>query len=660
LIARFESEGLFAEQSLRQPNFGPDANYTTILVRHDGRELKLESWHELFERDGKLAASSRGVEALNGRRVGDVLQADTTEYQRFRQVWDELRRDARSLVPAEMEPTTGLLHAENSELSWMDLTSLVEALEMIHAIGPWRIQPYLQAAVMLQGLTDQERIGMLRDWAGAHRDEQVIILCRMLFERAEGGEFRAPMLGAPSYLADTTAEDWPLEPIALVRDMPVLITPGYTLGGHAEPAGNYLDYCLELCHWSQRRFEVLDTTEIQQRLEELIAGDHWKRPLTDYEIRFLRSQAEPIPDYDTFVSLGVIDPEWAEHVTRLLDQNGIPNVVEGSVMYGVSVAPADAERALGILAADVRRNKYQATLLSLQQVREAAPPQEPVDQGAASSAAQLSAEVRQVLDGLQVGMDEADAVRHLKPVALDHGTTYFGGSGAKVLYYQLTLESQIGIRIGGSADPATFGKVVEIGRVEPKTIWRRFEGDSIVFHQWNHIVNQRVALVGRIRSADKPLRPWMLTTIDGTVYVPGGPELAGVEQNARVIVKGVLRHEPGVRAPEGVAETPQAAPLPEYFYFDDDPPPEIRAGGWTLDELRPFLIAGVQYSTLVNQVGEEDLNPGRAVLRPVYFLGGKDSGRRLYLEFDNDRLRAAQVRDAESNELIEQLRLQDE
>jgi hypothetical protein len=460
------------------------------------------------------------------------------------------------------------------------------------------------------------------------------------------------MLGAPSYLADTTAEDWPLEPIALVRDMPVLITPGYTLGGHAEPAGNYLDYCLEHCNWSRRRFDALDTTRIQQRLEELIAGDHWTRPLTDDEIRFLRSQAEPIPDYDTFVSLGVIDPEWAGRVTRLLDQNGIPNVVEGSVMYGVSVAPADAERALGILAADVQQNQYQATLLSLQQVREAAPPQKPVDQGAASSAAQLPAEVRQVLDGLHVGMDEAEAVRLLAPVALDHGTTYFGGSGAKELCFQLTQESQIGIRIGGSADAASFGKVVEIGRVEPKTIWRHVEGDSIVFHQWNHIVNQRVALAGRIRSADKPLQPWMLTTVDGTVYVPGGPELAGVEPNARVIVKGILRYEPGVRAPEGVAG------VPEHFYFENDPPLVIRVGGWTLDEIRPFLMADVRYSTLVKQVGDEDLNLGRAVLRPVYFLGGEDSGRRLFLEFDDDRLRAAQVRDAESNELIEQLRLQ--
>ncbi len=60
-------------------------------------------------------------------------------------------------------------------------------------------------------------------------------------------------------------------------------------------------------------------------------------------------------DYRSFVSVAAIDPAKAKHVTTLLDTNGVPNLVEGSVVYGVSVPPAMKEKAIALLKADSQR-----------------------------------------------------------------------------------------------------------------------------------------------------------------------------------------------------------------------------------------------------------------------------------------------------------------
>jgi hypothetical protein len=61
-----------------------------------------------------------------------------------------------------------------------------------------------------------------------------------------------------------------------------------------------------------------------------------------------------------YVGVAAIDPKWAQHVQTLLERNGIPNIVEGSVAYGVSVPPDKKERAVELLQADVARHGYWA------------------------------------------------------------------------------------------------------------------------------------------------------------------------------------------------------------------------------------------------------------------------------------------------------------
>ncbi|MCE9553245.1 MAG: hypothetical protein K8T91_07695 [Planctomycetes bacterium] len=64
------------------------------------------------------------------------------------------------------------------------------------------------------------------------------------------------------------------------------------------------------------------------------------------------------PDYASFVHVAVIDPKQAVPVQKLLESNGIPNVIEGSVAYGVSVSPKDRDRAITLLKADAAQRGY--------------------------------------------------------------------------------------------------------------------------------------------------------------------------------------------------------------------------------------------------------------------------------------------------------------
>lgn len=65
-----------------------------------------------------------------------------------------------------------------------------------------------------------------------------------------------------------------------------------------------------------------------------------------------------VVDYDKFVPIAAIDPATADHVSQFLEQNGIETIIEGSVVYGVSVAPDQESRARSLLQADSAAGKY--------------------------------------------------------------------------------------------------------------------------------------------------------------------------------------------------------------------------------------------------------------------------------------------------------------
>jgi len=78
-----------------------------------------------------------------------------------------------------------------------------------------------------------------------------------------------------------------------------------------------------------------------------------------------------------------------------------------------------------------------------------------------------------------IGMRDSKVTAIMAPVAQSVGTVFWGGSGAKRMYFQVGANRQVWFEIGGSYDRESFGRVVEIGRVEPKQRWVRHGAESI-------------------------------------------------------------------------------------------------------------------------------------------------------------------------------------
>jgi hypothetical protein len=96
---------------------------------------------------------------------------------------------------------------------------------------------------------------------------------------------------------------------------------------------------------------------------------------------------------------------------------------------------------------------------------------QPIDGSGASAG-----EAEMVVSALRAGMSEEAVRDSMKPVALDSGTVYRGGSGARRLYFALPEQRQVWVECAGDSGG---WKVVEVGRIEPRQRWVRHGGDSI-------------------------------------------------------------------------------------------------------------------------------------------------------------------------------------
>jgi hypothetical protein len=122
------------------------------------------------------------------------------------------------------------------------------------------------------------------------QDEQIIILCRMLFTKRADSEFRRPMIGGAFFFGATDYSDWSLEPIEVVDGVPFKIVRGYVLGGFPEPASSYLNYCMTACDWNRTAFREATAKELQAALDKLLSSPKWKQPLDEYDRAFLSDQ----------------------------------------------------------------------------------------------------------------------------------------------------------------------------------------------------------------------------------------------------------------------------------------------------------------------------------------------------------------------------------
>ena len=157
----------------------------------------------------------------------------------------------------------------------------------------YKADPYLGAARSLQTAGKEKARTLLLELAG--RDgwphTRTVTLCRMLFKAKRGSIFEPPAIGGVWFCpGGTTAEDWPLQPIAIVDGVPFRIAGAYVLGGHPEDPADYVAYCVKECDWNDFKYEPKSMEQKKKALEDLYKLPKLKGKLTDDDKEFLEAQ----------------------------------------------------------------------------------------------------------------------------------------------------------------------------------------------------------------------------------------------------------------------------------------------------------------------------------------------------------------------------------
>ena len=157
----------------------------------------------------------------------------------------------------------------------------------------YRADPYITAADRLQSLG--RRVAFRELLALSQSDDledgqRIVVLCRMLFTKRHGSEFRRAMIGCAAFPGDTVYTDWTLEPIELVDGIPFAVTYGYVLAGNPESPESYVRYCISNCDWRPFQFSRKSEAEKRDALSKLLASPKWRRPLEPREREFFAAQ----------------------------------------------------------------------------------------------------------------------------------------------------------------------------------------------------------------------------------------------------------------------------------------------------------------------------------------------------------------------------------
>jgi hypothetical protein len=71
-------------------NVGPDAAYRSIRIVCKNDEIRLKSWHPLFETNPRLVVGSRGVTSLDDQSRAEYLRSDDPSYVAARNAFDDI------------------------------------------------------------------------------------------------------------------------------------------------------------------------------------------------------------------------------------------------------------------------------------------------------------------------------------------------------------------------------------------------------------------------------------------------------------------------------------------------------------------------------------------------------------------------------------------
>ena len=148
LFDQIQKSGFLESPNLNAPRMPPSSEYTTILVRINGKQLKMKSTHEiasrrsleLTEKVGDTAPASLPVPAVEVRNQPGVQpKTDKAQLRKapplirteleqissltkndlvHRVVWNELRMKLQCIHRTPSKSTGGVLRQENRSLTW--------------------------------------------------------------------------------------------------------------------------------------------------------------------------------------------------------------------------------------------------------------------------------------------------------------------------------------------------------------------------------------------------------------------------------------------------------------------------------------------------------------------------------------------------------------
>src|SRR5579862_5615283 len=93
-----------------------------------------------------------------------------------------------------------------------------------------------------------------------------------------------------------------------------------------------------------------------------------------------------------------------------------------------------------------------------------------------ASRSDIPPQTQKAITNLKVGMTVQEAVEIMKPVCLDCGTVYLGGTGQRDIYFQISPTRQIFVSTGPVWQDSAYhyqDQIVRISSPEPKTVWKR-------------------------------------------------------------------------------------------------------------------------------------------------------------------------------------------
>jgi hypothetical protein len=208
----------------------------------------------------------------------------------------------------------------------------MHAEEMIQRCSPWDgyvFDPlsYIQAVNYLCQYDKASIIAIFREYvqSGGRRlppeSTKVFFLLRLLFEPVEGGgRLPAIAMGKLMDAGTPSPEDLPLYPLVSIKDVPLLIVPGFYLGGLPEDPTGHIDLCEQFCRVRSRSLTPPDNP--LSLSEELLSSPGWYRDVSQEDRAILRAQllrmvrnAYPVQDIFslTFYSRLMDEAVWEKY-----------------------------------------------------------------------------------------------------------------------------------------------------------------------------------------------------------------------------------------------------------------------------------------------------------------------------------------------------------